>query len=83
MPVVLGCQCRVHYLKTGKIVNGAVGDVGPTSKVGELSISFANELGMPSNPNTGGESGFSYVVYEWWPGEPAFADGIHYHLQPS
>ncbi len=81
--VVLGCQCRVHYLQTGIIKDGVVGDVGPSSKVGELSVAFAQGLGMPHNPNTGGESSFAMVVYEWWPGVPAFVDGVHYHLQPK
>lgn len=81
--IVMGCQCKVHYLRTGEIKNGVVGDRGPSTKTGELSVAYAQDLMMPHNPNTGGESDFGFVVYEWWPGLPAFVDGVHYHLQPS
>ena len=81
--IVMGCQCRVHYLRTGKISDGVVGDIGPRLKIGELSVCLAMDLGMPHNPNTGGESNFGMVVYEWWPGQAAYINGIQYHLQAS
>ncbi len=81
--IVMGCQSRVHYLKTGRIADGVVGDQGPSFKVGELSVAYAEALAMPANPNTGGEDNFSFVVYEWFPGRPATVNGITYHLQPS
>ena len=81
--IVIGCQARVHYLKTGLIKEGVVGDQGPQAKVGELSVAMADAIGMPSNPNTGGEENFGMVVYEWWPGKAAVVDGKSYKLQPS
>lgn len=82
IPIVLGCKCRVHYRETGEIEDGVVGDIGPTFKVGELSVEYAKRIGMPHNPNHGGTSDFRMVLYEWWPGVPAMVDGIQYHLQP-
>ncbi len=83
VPVVMGCQARVHYLKTGKIVDAVVGDLGPKTKVGELSVKCAQDLAMPFDPNNGGEDSFDFVLYEWWPGVPALVDGVHYHLQKA
>lgn len=79
--IVMGCQARVHYLRSGLIRTGVVGDQGPTFKVGELSVCYARDLAMPHNPKTGGESNFNMVIYEWWPGTPAVVDGYTYTLQ--
>lgn len=76
-PIILGCRARVHYLETGLITEAVVGDIGPRTKIGELSVFCAKELGMPSNPNIGGTSN-KFVIYELWPGVPAFG----YKLQP-
>lgn len=81
--IVMGCLCRVTYYKTGKRVIGVVGDKGPSSKTGELSIEMASRLEMGSNPNSGGEDVFNLVRYEWWPGIPAIVDDIVYTLQPA
>lgn len=82
-PVVLGCKARVLYRETGLIAYGIVGDVGPRTKVGELSVQMARRIGMPSNPNTGGTDDFRLCLYEWWPGQTVSIDGITYPLQPS
>lgn len=81
--IVMGCQARVHYLRTGEIKPAVVGDSGPSAKVGELSVHCAQTVKMPSNPNYGGDSDFRMVVYELWPGTHAVVDGVTYPLQPS
>lgn len=83
VPVVLGCKARVLYRKTGIYRDAVVGDVGPRTKIGELSVALAKRLGIPHNPNYGGESDFRLVLYEIWPGIPATVDGLDYQLQPS
>jgi len=83
LPVVLGCQARVHNRVTGKITEAVVGDIGPHAKIGEISIHCAEEVGMPSNPNNGGEDNPDMVLYEIWPGTPAVVNGVQYSLQPS
>jgi hypothetical protein len=77
---VLGSRVRVHYLRTGRICDAVVGDIGPTKKVGELSPACALALGMNPNPNTGGEDHYGMVVYEIWPEQPAILDGVQYQL---
>lgn len=67
-PVVLGCKARVTF--KGKSVDAVVADVGPRSKVGELSIAAARAVGIPSSPRNGGRKIFD-VTYELWPGVPA------------
>lgn len=66
---VKGCRCRVTNLLNGRISLGIVADVGPRTKVGEVSIQMARDLGIPSSPRTGGESR-PVIQYELWPGEP-------------
>lgn len=78
-PVVLGCQAFVSY--KGKRTPAVVGDVGPRTKLGEISIACAKVLGIPSSPLTGGVS--SGVDYEIHPGIPANVNGKSYDLQPS
>jgi hypothetical protein len=67
--VVKGCRCRVTNLQDGRVSLGIVADVGPRTKVGEVSIQMARELGIPSSPRTGGISK-PVIQYELWPGEP-------------
>lgn len=74
--IVRGSVCRVTW--KGKTAFGVVGDLGPRSKIGELSIAFARTLGMDSSPRTGGVSA-AEVTYEIWPGVAA----KNYTLQPS
>lgn len=65
---VLGCLAAATY--RGKTVRGVVADIGPRSKVGEVSIAMARALGLPSSPRTGGSSAPD-VLFELWPGIPA------------
>lgn len=68
--VVMGCRARVTNTLNGKVCEAVVGDLGPTKKVGELSVHAAELLGINANPNTGGEERF-VILYELWPGVPA------------
>lgn len=78
-PIVLGSQAFVTY--KGKTVPAVVGDIGPHSRLGEMSIACAKALGIPESPLTGGvESGVSYEIQ---PGVPATANGKTYDLQAS
>lgn len=79
--IILGCQARIHYRETGKWSPAVVGDIGPRVKIGELSVKAANNVGMASNPNTGGENDMRMVIYELWPGCPAEVEGVKYNLQ--
>lgn len=82
-PVVMGCQARVHYRQTSELAYAVVGDIGPSKKVGEISVRCAQKVKMPSNPNSGGEDNMEMVLYELWPGKAAVVDGIQYQLQPT
>jgi len=74
--VVLGCKARVTF--RGKSVDCVVADVGPSNKIGELSIAAARAVGLPSSPRSGGTEK-PEVLYELFPGvaAPGFV------LQPS
>jgi len=77
--IVLGCFASVEY--NGKHEPAVVFDVGPTSKLGELSGCLARRLGINDNPNTGGVDTQS-VHYRFWPGVPANIDGNLFTLTP-
>lgn len=81
-PVVLGCQAYVINTLNGLFTDAVVGDVGPRTKIGEISIACAKALGIPSSPTSGGESRhvISYIIT---PGQPATVNGKTYALQPS
>lgn len=50
--VRLGTRTRVTY--NGRSVEGIFADIGPRDEVGELSTSYAVQLGIPPNPRKGG-----------------------------
>lgn len=77
--VVLGCKARVTY--NGISVDAVVADIGPHSKIGELSIAAANALKIPSSPRNGGIDA-KEIFYELWPGCSAQVNGVTYELQP-
>jgi hypothetical protein len=77
--VVLGCRARVTNTKNGKSVDCVVGDMGPLTKIGELSIAAANAIGISGNPRTGGVDE-PILRYELWPNQPAVLNGIPYNL---
>lgn len=66
--VVCGSLARASY--GGKSVFGVVGDLGPRTKVGEMSIAMARALGIASSPRNGGLEKPN-VYYELWPGKAA------------
>jgi hypothetical protein len=74
--VVRGCKARATW--NGRSVDCVVADLGPTGKIGELSIAAANALGMPGSPRHGGTDRPD-VLYELWPGIAAAG----YQLQPA
>lgn len=78
-PPVLGCSAHVAY--AGKGVHAVVGDIGPASRIGEISIALAKALGIASSPTTGGvPEGVKYTIY---PGQPANVNGKQYDLQTA
>lgn len=81
-PIVLGCQARVKNRLNGKVFPAVVGDVGPKRRLGELSWSLANALGLDPNPNTGGVDHL-VIEYDVFPGVPAEVNGKTYPLQAS
>lgn len=81
-PIVLGCQARVFNPRNGKSTAAVVADVGPSHRLGEISTECARVLGIPSNPNTGGEDS-PIIQYDLWPGLAATVGDKTYHLQPS
>ncbi len=74
--VVRGCVARASY--KGKTVECVVADLGPSKKIGELSIAAARELGIASSPRIGGTEQ-PEVLYELWPGVVAAG----FVLQPA
>lgn len=74
--IVRGCRARVSY--DGRSVDCVVGDRGPATKIGELSIAASRALGIPSSPRNGGRSKPD-VSYELWPGQAA----PEFVLQPA
>jgi hypothetical protein len=78
--IVKGCQAYATY--KGKTYSGVVADVGPRTKIGEVSIAMAKLLGIPSSPRTGGlnKPDITYTVH---PGEPAVVNDEIFVLQPS
>jgi len=74
--VVRGSRARVSW--NGKSIDCVVADIGPSGKIGEISIAAARALGINPSPRNGGLSSRE-VEYEIWPGQAA--DG--YVLQPA
>jgi hypothetical protein len=79
--VVRGCRARASW--RGKAVDCVVADLGPSNKIGELSIAAAAALGIPSSPRSGGISERE-VLYEIWPGVAATdVGGQDFELQSA
>lgn len=79
--MVLGSECLVTHTMTKRQVLCVVGDLGPQSKVGELSVAAARAIGVPWNPVRGGESR-KIIDYEIRVGKPAVINGVRYALKP-
>ena len=80
-PIVLGCKARVWNLMNGKKIEAVVGDVGPKTKIGEVSVECARRLGIPESPISGGVDDH-IIFFRVWPGVPAKVDGVKYAMQP-
>jgi len=76
--VVLGCLATVEY--QGRSISAVVADVGPSGRIGEISVATAKALNIPSSPLSGGVSRFE-VSYTLYPGKAAVLAGITYPLQ--
>lgn len=60
--IELGSVAAVVY--KDKVVYGIVGDIGPTTILGEASYALAKSLGINADPARGGvDSGVTYVVF--------------------
>lgn len=79
--IVLGCKVRVVNQLNGRSVDAVVGDIGPHSKIGEISIACAKALLINWSPINGGEERHC-ISYCFWPGVPAVVNGKTYPLQP-
>src|SRR5262249_28835711 len=79
--MVLGSECLITNTVTRQQVLCVVGDLGPRSKVGEISVAAARAIGVPWNPVRGGESR-KIIDYEIRVGKPAVINGIRYTLKP-
>lgn len=77
--IVLGCFASVEY--NGKDEPAVVFDIGPHSKLGELSACLANRLGINDSPTHGGVDEQA-VHYRFWPGVAANIDGKQFELTP-
>lgn len=76
--VVLGCLVRCFNQKNGQRFVGVVGDIGPHTKLGEVSVAMAKALGINPSPTRGGEDAH-VIQYTIFPGQAAPG----YSLQPS
>ncbi len=79
--VVLGCQCHLTNLKTKLATEAVVADIGPSARLGEVSVACAKALGIDPSPTKGGEEKH-VVLYTLKPGTPAVVNGKQYNLQP-
>ena len=80
--VVMGCKAQVFNTLTSDWTYAVVGDIGPYSKLGEISCACASAIGLNPSPVDGGvdEHVIQYVIY---PGLAAEVDGKLYTLQPA
>lgn len=80
--IVLGCACRVTNMLTHQSVDGVVADIGPATKIGEISMAAARAIGIDDDPRIGGTSG-RHVRYEIFTNRAAIINGIKYNLIPA
>ena len=66
-PMVLGCKSSIKRLSTGQIHSTCFpGDVGPHTKIGEVSTHLAQFFCPSKNPNNGFEEEEFEITF--WPG---------------
>lgn len=78
-PKFLGCLCKVTNLSNRKQCVAVLADFGPRHHLGEGSIALAKQLGIESNPKTGGTHS-NEVLYEIFPGTPAKVGNEQFRL---
>lgn len=81
-PVVLGCAAVVRDTRTGREAAAVVGEIGPATHLGEISIKLARLLGLPSDAKRDGTEE-PVLEYELRPGVPAVIDKMTYPLLPA
>jgi hypothetical protein len=81
-PIVLGCKGLIEDEINGLVTCAVVGDEGPKTRAGEMSIAAANAIKVPSSPTTGGDQRRA-CRFTFWPGIPAVVNGKQYFLQAS
>ena len=86
--VVLGCRALVTNKKNGKSVEAVVADVGPSAKIGEISLACAKAIGVPAgdgatHPANSGGVDDHIIQYQLFPGVAAVVAGVTYPLQHS
>jgi hypothetical protein len=86
--VVLGCRAVVTNTRNGQSVEAVVADVGPSAKIGEISVACAKAIGVPAgegatHPANSGGTDDRIVQYQIFPGVAAVVDGVTYPLQHS
>ena len=84
----MGCRAVVTNMKNGKSVEAVVADRGPSGKLGEISISCAEAIGVPVNENSShpansGGVDKHVIHYRLFPGVAAVVKGVSYPLQHS
>ena len=86
--VVLGCRATATNTKNGMSVEAVVADVGPSNKLGEISVACAKALGVAApagtkHPANSGGVDEHIIEYKLFPGTAAVVDGVTYPLQHS
>jgi hypothetical protein len=67
-PKFLGCKTVITDKSTGKKLECACCDVGPSNHLGEASMAAVKFFGLNSNPKNGGSSDRTRFHYRMWPG---------------
>lgn len=78
--IVLGSWVNVYNFTKNLSTVAVVADIGPLTKIGEISPACASAIGLNPNPNHGG-TGLQIIVYEILVGTPAMIEGVSFALQ--
>lgn len=78
--IVVGSKVTLENETNGVSIDAVVGDIGPHTKLGEISIAAAYALGIPSSPTKGGIE--KHIIHTTiFPGIPAVVNNKTYQLQ--
>jgi hypothetical protein len=67
-PKFMGCKVIITDQNSGKILECACCDVGPSNHLGEASMAAAEHFGLDPSPKTGGSSDRERFHYRFFPG---------------